>query len=148
MTGITRGSTDPSGPGAPARLETAYPPRTASAARMREALRAYLSERVLDADVVYDVVLAADEAFINAVDHAEAAGDPIRVSARVSESEASVEIHDGGSGFDYHRSDPPSAPDVLRANGRGVFLIESLMDEVSISSGHAGTTVRMIRRLA
>jgi anti-sigma regulatory factor (Ser/Thr protein kinase) len=127
----------------------AYPPRDASAARMRQALRAYLSEQALDVTVVYDVVLAADEAFINAVGHAAAADDLIRVTARVSEGEASVEIRDGGGGgFAYHRSDPPSVPDALRTSGRGVFLMESLMDEVSVRSGRSGTIVRMVRHLA
>ena len=115
---------------------------------MRQALRAYLSQRALDANLVYDVVLAADEAFINAVSHADAADDPILVTARVSESEASVEIRDHGGGFTFRRSDPPSVPDVRRANGRGVFLMESLMDEVSVRSGRRGTIVRMVRHLA
>jgi anti-sigma regulatory factor (Ser/Thr protein kinase) len=149
MTGIDRSSSGTrSVADAGARLEMAYPPRDASAGQMRRALRAYLSERALDATVVYDVVLAADEAFINAVGHAEAADDVIRVTARVSEGEASVEIRDGGGGFAYRRSDRPSAPDVLRPNGRGVFLMESLMDEVSVDSGSTGTTVRMVRRIA
>ncbi len=98
--------------------------------------------------MIYEVVLAADEAFINAVGHAEAADDLIRVTARVSESEASVEIHDDGGGFTFRRSDPPPVPDVRRVNGRGVFLMESLMDEVSIRSGRRGTAVRMVRHLA
>jgi anti-sigma regulatory factor (Ser/Thr protein kinase) len=148
MTGIDRSSSAARVTGAGARLEMAYPPRGAAAAQMRQALRAYLSERALDATVVHDVVLAADEAFINAVGHAEAADDPIRITARVSEGEASVEIRDGGSGFAYRRSDRRSAPDVLRPNGRGVFLMERLMDEVSVDSGHTGTTVRMVRRIA
>ena len=136
------------GCGARARLETAYLPQSASAARMRRTLREFLSRQALDATVVYDVVLAADEAFINAVGHAEAVDDPIHVTARVSENEASVEIRDGGGGFAYHRADQPSAPDALRSNGRGVFLMERLMDEVSVRSGRSGTTVRMVRRLA
>lgn len=129
------------------KLETAYPPRCVSAAQMRQALRAYLSEQALDANVIYDIVLAADEAFINAVGHAEAADDLIRVTARVSESEASVEVQDGGGGFTFRRSHPPSLPDVRRANGRGVFLMESLMDEVSVRSGRRGTIVQMVRHL-
>ena len=102
MTGIDRGSTDSqSETAARSVLETAYPARSASAARMRRALRAYFSERALQPTVVYDVVLAADEAFINAVGHAGAADEPIRVTALVSESEASIEIRDGGAGFSY-----------------------------------------------
>ena len=115
---------------------------------MRQALRTYLSEQALGANVIYEVVLAADEAFINAVGHAEAADGLIRVTARVSESEASVEIQDGGGGFTLRRSDPQSVPNVRRTNGRGVFLIEGLMDEVSVRSGRRGTTVRMVRHLA
>ena len=128
-------------------LETAYPPRRASAAEMRQALRAFLAEQALDAAVAYEVVLAADEAFINAVMHADGAADVIRVSAYVSANEASVEVQDGGGGFTYRRSDPRSVPDVRRPNGRGVFLIENMMDEVSVRSGRRGTTVRMVRRL-
>ena len=130
------------------KLETAFPPRCGSAGQMRQALRAYLSGQALNATVVYDVVLAADEAFINAVSHAEAADDLIRVTACVSESEASVQIQDGGGGFAYRRSSPRSVPDVRCANGRGVFIMESLMDEVSIRSGRGGTIVRMVRHLA
>jgi anti-sigma regulatory factor (Ser/Thr protein kinase) len=132
----------------PQQLETVYPPQRALAAQMRKALRAYLAEQALDADVAYDVVLATDEAFINAVSHAGGADDPIRVSACVSESEAAVEVQDGGGGFTFRRSDPRSVPDVRRPNGRGVFLIENMMDEVSVRSGRRGTTVRMVRRLA
>jgi anti-sigma regulatory factor (Ser/Thr protein kinase) len=115
---------------------------------MRRALRAYLIGQAVDANVIYEVVLAADEAFSNAVGHAEAADDLIRVTARVWESEASVEIQDGGGGFTLHKSDTPSVPDVGCANGRGVFLMESLMDEVSVRSGRRGTAVRMVRHLA
>jgi anti-sigma regulatory factor (Ser/Thr protein kinase) len=130
------------------KLETVYPSRRALAVQMRKALRAYLVEQALDADVAYDVVLAADEAFINAIIHAGGADEVIRVSACVSESEASVEVQDGGCGFTFHRSDPRSFPDVRRPNGRGLFLIESMMDEVTVRSGRRGTTVRMVRRIA
>ena len=129
------------------RLETIYPSRGGSAARMRRALRRYLHARTLDAGVIYDVVLAADEAFVNAVSHAEAADGDIRVTACVSDSEAAVEVRDGGAGFTPRPPGPRPLPDVRRAHGRGLFLIECLMDEVSVRSGRSGTTVRMIRHL-
>lgn len=129
-------------------LETAYPPRRAAAAEMRKALGAYLAEQGLDAAAAYEVVLAADEAFINAVIHAGGAGDEIRVSACVTEHKALIEVHDDGGGFGYQRPDPRAVPDVRRANGRGVFLIASMMDEVSVRSERRGTTVRMVKSLA
>jgi anti-sigma regulatory factor (Ser/Thr protein kinase) len=104
----------------------------------------------VEAAVAYQVVLAADEAFANAVTHAtgNVVGGVIRVSACVSGGEASVEVQDTGDGFTLPASDPQAVPDVRRPSGRGVFLIEHLMDEVSIESGRSGTTVRMVRRLA
>jgi anti-sigma regulatory factor (Ser/Thr protein kinase) len=128
-------------------LETVYPPLRASAAKMRKALGAYLAGQALDASVAFDVVLAADEAFINAVDHAGVADDVIRVLANVSANEASVEVRDGGSGFTFCRPDVRSVPDVDRPDGRGAFLMESMMDEVSVRSGRRGTSVRMVVRL-
>jgi anti-sigma regulatory factor (Ser/Thr protein kinase) len=114
---------------------------------MRKTLRDYLAQQDVAAGVAYQVVLAADEAFTNAVTHA-GGDDAIRVSAFVSEEEASVEVRDAGDGFTPPASDPQSVPDVHRPSGRGFFLIERLMDEVSVESGRSGTTVRMIRRLA
>jgi anti-sigma regulatory factor (Ser/Thr protein kinase) len=114
---------------------------------MRQTLRAYLAQQEVEEGVAYQVVLAADEAFVNAVTHAGSA-DVIRVSACVSEDEALVEVQDAGGGFTLAASDPQSVPDVRRPSGRGVFLIERLMDEVSVESGRGGTIVRMVRRLA
>lgn len=128
-------------------LETAYPPQRESAAQMRKTLRAYLAQQAVDAAVAYQVVLAADEAFVNAVTHAGGDG-PIHVSACVSGRQAAVEVRDGGGGFAVCGSHPRSVPDVHRPSGRGVFLIERMMDEVSVESGRDGTTVRMVRRLA
>ena len=113
---------------------------------MRKTLRAYLARQDVAAGVAFQVVLAADEAFANAVTHA-GSSDVIRVSACVSEDRALVEVRDAGAGFTPDASAPRSVPDVRRPSGRGVFLIERLMDEVSVESGRDGTTVRMVRRL-
>ena len=156
MTGIGNGSVvaqlDPGARsgrrrGSRAGLETVYPPLRSSAAQMRKALGAYLAGQALESGVAFDIVLAADEAFINAVGHA-GGGAPIGVSASVSATEASVEVRDGGGGFTFCRPDVRSVPDVRRRDGRGAFLMESMMDEVSVRSGRRGTSVRMVRHLA
>jgi anti-sigma regulatory factor (Ser/Thr protein kinase) len=130
------------------RLQTDYPPLHASAAEMRRTLRRYLAEEGVDEAAAYGVVLAADEAFINAVTHAGDGGHDIRVSACVTHDEVRVEVRDGGGGFRYRRWDPRTIPDVRRANGRGIYLIERTMDEVSVRSGRRGTTVYMVKCLA
>ena len=129
------------------RLQCAYLPRRGSARDMRCALRAYLDERSLDTRVVNDVVLAADEAFINALIHAGDEG-VILVSAWVEDGEASVVVRDLGRGFDATALTRAALPDQDQPHGRGLFLIRAVMDQVRITSGRTGTTVQMIRRIA
>jgi len=129
------------------RLEAVYPQRRGSAAEMRAALRTYLTRYAVDAGVVYEIVLAADEAFVNALTHS-ASGGEIRVSACVSRGAAEIDVHDEGDGFAHRTSHLRPVPDVSLTNGRGVFLIESMMDSVRVITEPDGTTVRMVRRLA
>lgn len=129
------------------RLEAAYAPRRASAAEMRRALRSFLAEQSLGSTTASQIVLAVDEAFINAVVHAGGGDAPIRVSACVRENEVSIEVRDGGGGFTYRRPAGRSVPDVGGTCGRGVFLMESMMDEVSVRTGRRGTAVQMVKRL-
>jgi anti-sigma regulatory factor (Ser/Thr protein kinase) len=132
------------------RLRRAYLPRRRSACQMRKALRAYLGERSLDPCAVNDVVLAADEAFVNAMVHADGReGDGvIIVSAWVEDGVASVVVRDIGPGFDAGALTRDAPPGHDEPHGRGLFLIRSVMDKVRITSGRMGTTVRMSRRIA
>ena len=136
----------PASPRATATMETAYPSRPTAAAEMRRDLRDFLARQAVDTTLALEMVLAADEAFVNAVAHAGAGA--VRLSACVSQLEASVEVHDEGGGFRFRRPDLLSQPDRSRPCGRGLFLIGSMMDEVSVRSGRDGTTVRMVKRLA
>jgi anti-sigma regulatory factor (Ser/Thr protein kinase) len=65
---------------------------------MRKALRAHLVAQSLDARVIDEVVLAAEEALNNAIIHAGDVDGMIRVSAWVSESEAAIEVQHRGCG--------------------------------------------------
>ncbi len=128
-------------------LELAFLPRRACAGSMRAALRAFLVEHAVEPLVLRDVVLAADEAFINAIVHAGGQG-VIVVSAAIDDGETRVEVRDLGQGFDLATLDVDHMPDRDRAHGRGLFLIRRMMDSVEISSGDGGTTVQMTRRTA
>jgi serine/threonine-protein kinase RsbW len=128
------------------KLEIALRPRGASAARMRQALHIYLAQQCVGATVASQVVLAADEAFVNALAYA-GGGDPIRVIVCARDGEVSVEVRDHGDGFSLDSTHPGTVPDVRGLHGRGLFLIQSMMDEVAIESGASGTTVRMVKRL-
>jgi len=92
-----------------------------------------------DADS-FDVVLAVHEAVSNAMRH----GAPderghIRLEASVGDECLTFKIHDSGE----FRQPEPTAPDA--DHGRGLEMIGVLMDEVVITIGPAGTTVRLSR---
>jgi anti-sigma regulatory factor (Ser/Thr protein kinase) len=129
------------------RLTLVCPPQCSSAMLMRRDLRAYLLEHSLDQRAVNEVVLAAEEALINAIAYAGDAEDTILVSAWVRRGAASVEVRDVGRGFDVRGIELDTTPDAERLHGRGLFLIHNVMDEVEITSGVRGTTVHMVRRL-
>jgi serine/threonine-protein kinase RsbW len=97
-----------------------------------------------------DIELALTEALANAVIHG-AKEDPSKIIeclvACDEERGMLIMVRDPGSGFD-----PDSIPDcsmgenVFSSHGRGIYLINQLMDEVGFHKG--GTEIHMIKRSA
>jgi len=53
-------------------------------------------------------------------------------------------VHDSGKGFDPNSlANPLDDENLLKESGRGIFLIRSLIDEVSFRVQNTGTTVIM-----
>jgi anti-sigma regulatory factor (Ser/Thr protein kinase) len=94
------------------------------------------------------VELALQEALANGIRHG-CKGDPSRkiqcVVAVDHAGEMTVVVRDPGQGFDTTCVPNPLDPDnVLKPSGRGVFLINQLMDEVNYADG--GREVQMRKR--
>ena len=117
--------------------------RPSSAAVLREALTTYLTANGVDDAATRLIVLCADEALINAVAHA--AGSPVGVFADLRDDHFTLEVSDGGPGFDPSRMDGDAEPDLMGEHGRGLFLIRKLMDGLEILSSQHGTTLHMER---
>ena len=87
----------------------------------------------LSPDVYGNVLIATLEAANNAVLHGNK-GDlnkNVTVSFIHEKSKLQIIIEDEGQGFDYQNVPDPTAPEnVENINGRGVFLMEKLSDEV------------------
>ena len=112
---------------------------------LREALTAYLIANDIDDAATRLIVLCADEALINAVAHA--ARNPVGVFADLRDDHFTLEVSDGGNGFDPSQIDNDAEPDLTGEHGRGLFLIRKLMDDLEILSGEHGTTLHMERDL-
>jgi anti-sigma regulatory factor (Ser/Thr protein kinase) len=138
-------------------LTLRLPLARASARQLRVALAEHLAARGVPRSAARDVLLAADEAFVNAFMHGGDVGGTVTAQADVRGDRVLVTIWDDGCGFDVEALDVRSRPDPQSAHGRGLFLIHHLMDEVEVRSRGAvrgavsrasagpGTLVRMVK---
>jgi anti-sigma regulatory factor (Ser/Thr protein kinase) len=107
---------------------------------LRRMLRRWLAEAGASPDDVAAVTMAANEAWQNAIEHAHAfAPVPISVAFERRDDEVFITTHDVGGGR-------PSESDPDR--GRGLPLMQALMDEASFSfGGRYGGSVLLRRHL-
>jgi serine/threonine-protein kinase RsbW len=101
-------------------------------------------------DEVGDIDLALQEALANGIRHG-CKGDPTkRVACSITHEpsgELTIVVRDEGTGFDPAAVPSPlEADNLFKSSGRGVFLINTLMDEVAYADG--GREVRMRKRRA
>ena len=87
----------------------------------------------------FEIELALQEALANAIRHG-CQGDPTKfVQCCVTYEDAGnvlVVVRDPGPGFDVNRvPNPLEGSNVLKGNGRGIFLINQLMDDVRFADG-------------
>lgn len=93
------------------------------------------------------IPLVIDEVLTNAMRHGNGGCRDKRVTVRVevSAGELVLSVTDEGPGFARENvADPRQGDRVWRAGGRGLFLIESLMDGVEYRD--AGRTCRLVKR--
>ncbi len=106
-------------------------------------LRAFLAEQGLDETEQFQCELCLAEACNNAVQYATPAGAGLPVTAEVICHPARVELRvtDHTAGFSLPADCNPIEPD--RENGRGLFIIQSMMNEVNYYRGRDENTLVM-----
>ena len=120
-----------------------WPAELCELARIRAQVRRWLGSCDLTQDLVQDLVLAVSEAAGNAVEHAYrrvTAASTVELTLLVNRGAIDIEIVDHG------RWRPPAAHDTGR--GRGIPLIQQLVDSVIINISTAGTQVLLHHRVA
>ncbi len=103
----------------------------------------------LDDDDLYRVGIAIRECMVNAVVHGNRYNSRKKVHLKVARTadRIAIEVADEGGGFDPQAvPDPLAGENLLRGSGRGVMLMQSFMDEFSISRRQPqGTEVKMVK---
>lgn len=96
----------------------------------------------------FEIELALREALANAVRHGCGHDATKEVEACVACDESRgmlIVVRDPGPGFDPAAIPSPTVgQNIFRHHGRGIYLINELMDEVSFERG--GTEIRMLKR--
>jgi len=105
-----------------------------------------LQRNCFSQDDIFAVHLAVEEAFINAIRHGNKM-DPtkkVKIEYLVSSDKVEIFMTDQGEGFNPEAvPDPRLSENLYRPEGRGLFLINSYMDEVTFNE--RGNRVRMVR---
>lgn len=106
-------------------------------------LRAFLAEQGLDESEQFNCELCLAEACNNAVQYAGEAGARFSIVAEAVCLPSSVELRvtDHTPGFEIQPC--PRAISVEQENGRGLFIIQSMMDEVQYFRSASGNTLVM-----
>ena len=95
--------------------------------------------------------LAIGEACANAVEHGSPRGDAnvfiLRCFVHTAHSALVFEVEDEGREFELTDMSLASLPDIYSEHGRGLFLINAIMDEVALLSTPRGLNIRMSKHV-
>ena len=117
----------------------AFRARPSELAPLRQRLGAWLDAQNVDPEAQRGVVLAVSEAAANAVEHGHGSDGlgVVSVMARMDDGRLALSVRDRGG---WREPGDPGE------RGRGLPIIEAIVDEVSIEQTEGGTVVRMQSR--
>jgi serine/threonine-protein kinase RsbW len=126
-------------PGIPTSVSVTFDGSAEELRQLRHRLRDWLTVRGYEPTDAEAMILAVNEAAANAIEHGYRDGAGIvEVSGSAGDGVVEITVTDHGSWRDAD-GDP--------ARGRGIALMRTLMDEVDVRPGLAGTTVVLRHRL-
>jgi serine/threonine-protein kinase RsbW len=99
-------------------------------------------------DFYGNVLIAVTEAVNNAIEHGNRRSDNLSVAVAVADGrdEFCFSVEDKGSGFDFVNLPDPTAPEnILKENGRGIFLMRNLADELVFEDGGRRVNIYFIK---
>lgn len=100
----------------------------------------------IDDGTMYRLLVSCTEAVNNAIIHGNKSNPAKKVVIRciAGKQELTISVKDEGKGFDPESlQDPRTEENLLKEDGRGVFLIRSLMDKVKFKRLKSGSLVEM-----
>ena len=129
-------------------MDLEYPAEARVVGDIREKFEEFVKPLQLSPDDLDDLKMALSEACGNAICHGSpnGAASRIRVRCELDSDHLRIEITDQGVGFHPKDFDLPREEE-WKASGRGLFLMQALMDAVEFEATPVGTRVRLARSL-
>ncbi|MGD1044359.1 MAG: ATP-binding protein [Bacteroidota bacterium] len=109
-------------------------------------LRRISMQLQIDDGMMHRLLVSSTEAVNNAIVHGNKSDPDKKVIIRciVKKKTLTICVKDEGKGFDPDGlQDPREEKNLLKENGRGVFLMRSLMDKVKFKQLKSGSVVEM-----
>jgi anti-sigma regulatory factor (Ser/Thr protein kinase) len=117
---------------------------------LTEGVTGMLTQKKWPEEQIVAIELALQEAVANAIRHGCGGDATKRLQCTVNitgDGEVIITVRDPGQGFDPSKVANPLAPEnMLKPSGRGIFLINGLMDDVQFTDG--GRELQMKKRRA
>ncbi|MBW3546936.1 MAG: SpoIIE family protein phosphatase [Actinobacteria bacterium] len=145
---VLRRRAAPAGP--PARLldrfDHRFSPHLAAVPVARHLFDEWLSQQGVEDVERQDLQVVVSELCTNAVRSAGGRRSSLRLRARPDADALVIEVDDDGAGFDVALPSVDDVPPVEKLSGRGLFIVQSLVDQFDVSHTETGTTVRCTKR--
>jgi serine/threonine-protein kinase RsbW len=139
----------PPAPSTGARLapfEYRFSPSPATIPLARHLFADWLQYLAVDDAERSDLLLVVSELCSNAVRHASGAPGALALRAWAEGDAVVVEVEDDGAGFELVDRHGDDLPDPSAEQGRGLYVVEALTDDMSVRRHADHTVVRAVRR--
>ena len=127
-------------------FEHRFSPQSAAVPLARHLLRDWLELVPVEHEAVESLLLAVSELCSNAVRHATGAPGSIHLRAWADAGDVHVEVSDDGGSLEWPEMRTEELPDPEAEQGRGLFLVRELVDQVTTRVENGRTLVQVVRR--
>lgn len=113
--------------------------------KVRTFLDEIFSESCLNRNYFNRVFLGISEAVNNSIVHGNCFDEDKRVFIRVvlEDDQLYIEVKDEGEGFTYESiADPTAVENLKNENGRGIFIMQNIADEVEFCDGGSKVLIK------
>lgn len=96
-----------------------------------------LNKKQLDQTFLFDLKLACEEAIINAIKYGNKSNSnkTVKIDCDITREAVVISVEDEGEGFNYRDlPDPTTDENISKCGGRGLFLIQNIMDKVDFNA--------------